>query len=169
MSTLTMQTRAWYRQPWPWLLMLMPALALIGGLITWWIAAVTSDPLVVDDYYREGRAINRTLARDAAAQRLGLGATLATAPDGSAVVTLRAQAALEWPAQLSLRLVHATRDELDRTLTLAAVGQGRYVAVGQRLPEAGRWHLILEGPERQWRLVGVASSFATAQQLGAQP
>ena len=80
-----------------------------------------------------------------------------------------AQAAFDAPAQLSLRLVHATRDELDRSLTLMAVGQGRYVAAGQRLPEAGRWHLILEGPERQWRLVGVTSSFATAQQLGAQP
>jgi hypothetical protein len=169
MSTLTMQPRAWYRQLWPWLLMLMPALALVGGLITWWIAAVTSDPLVVDDYYREGRAINRTLARDALAQQLGLGATLSAGPDGSAVVELRARAAFDAPAQLTLRLVHATRGELDRTLTLAAIGQGRYVAAGQRLPESGRWHLILEGPERQWRLVGVSSSFVDPQPLGAQP
>jgi hypothetical protein len=169
MSTLTMQPRAWYRQPWPWLLMLMPALALVGGLITWWIAAATSDPLVVDDYYREGRAINRTLARDATAQQLGLGATLSAGADGSVVVELRAQAAFEAPAQLSLRLVHATRDELDRAFTLVAIGQGRYVAAGQRLPASGRWHLILEGPERQWRLVGVTSSFAAAQQLGTRP
>jgi hypothetical protein len=169
MNTLTMPPRAWYRQPWPWLLMLMPALALFGGLATWWIAAATSDPLVVDDYYREGRAINRTLARDAAALRLGLVATLSAGPDGSAVVELQARDSVELPAQLSLRLVHATRAELDRSITLAAVGRGRYVAAGQALPQAGRWHLIVEGPERQWRLTGVASGFATPQRLGAQP
>ncbi len=56
--------RPWYRHAWPWLLAIAPAAALIGGFVTLWLAVTTSDSLVVDDYYREGRAINQQLARD---------------------------------------------------------------------------------------------------------
>jgi hypothetical protein len=153
MSTLTAPPVAWYRQLWPWLLMLMPALALFGGIATWWLAAVTSDPLVVDDYYREGRAINRRLERDAAAARLGLSAVIARGADGSVVVDLDA----------------APGAELDRRVELTAIGAGRYVAAAERLPESGRWHLVLEEPQRRWRLTGVATGFAQPQRLGAQP
>ncbi len=169
MSTLTAPPVAWYRQLWPWLLMLMPALALFGGIATWWLAAVTSDPLVVDDYYREGRAINRRLERDAAAARLGLSAVIARGADGSVVVDLDAAPGAELPATLSLALVHATRAELDRRVELTAIGAGRYVAAAERLPESGRWHLVLEEPQRRWRLTGVATGFAQPQRLGAQP
>jgi hypothetical protein len=44
--------------------MLMPATALFGGIATFWLAATTNNALVVDDYYREGKAINQQLARD---------------------------------------------------------------------------------------------------------
>lgn len=69
-------TTPWYREPWPWLLMIAPAAAVVGGIFTWWLAAHTNHALVVDDYYREGRAINQQLARDAEATRMGLSATL---------------------------------------------------------------------------------------------
>jgi hypothetical protein len=169
MNTLSAPPVVWYRQLWPWLLMLMPALALFGGLATWWIAAATSDPLVVDDYYREGRAINRRIERDVAAVRLGLSAVLARGADGSVVVDLEAAPGASLPASLNLALVHATRAELDRRIELAAVGAGRYVAAADRLPEGGRWQLLLEEPQRGWRLTGVATGFAQPQRLGAQP
>ena len=62
----------WYRQRWPWLLMIMPATAMFGGIFTWWLAANANNSMVVDDYYREGRAINQQLARDDRATQLGL-------------------------------------------------------------------------------------------------
>ena len=67
----------WYREPWVWLLILFPSMAVIGGMITIYLAVTTSDGLVVDDYYKRGKAINRVLARDKAAARYGLTATLA--------------------------------------------------------------------------------------------
>lgn len=169
MNALTAPTVAWYRQLWPWLLMLMPALALFGGIATWWLAAATSDPLVVDDYYREGRAINRRLERDATAARLGLSATLGRGAEGGVVVDLQSAEGAGLPATLRLALVHATRAELDRRVELVAIGAGRYVAANAALPETGRWHLLLEEPERRWRLTGVATGFAQPQRLGAQP
>jgi uncharacterized protein len=62
----------WYREPWPWLLMAGPVAAIVAGIATAWIAIVHQDGLVADDYYKEGLAINRTIARHEAAVRLGV-------------------------------------------------------------------------------------------------
>ena len=43
-----------------------------GGLITLWLAITSFDGLVADDYYKQGLAINQTLARADAAQELRL-------------------------------------------------------------------------------------------------
>jgi hypothetical protein len=42
----------WYRQLWPWLLMLPPAAAVFGGFLTLYLALATPDPLVRDDCAR---------------------------------------------------------------------------------------------------------------------
>ncbi len=142
----------WYRHRWPWLLALGPAAALIGGVFTFWLAATTADSMVVDDYYREGRAINQQLARDRKASALGLQATL-SAPDGATIaLTLGAVRGTGWPAQLTLRVIHATRAELDATYLLRHVGGGAYRADGA-LPVGGHWLVQLEDPARSWRLV----------------
>ena len=54
-----MDSQPWYRQFWPWFLIALPATVVVAGLTTWWIAAHKADSLVVDDYYKEGLAINR--------------------------------------------------------------------------------------------------------------
>jgi hypothetical protein len=64
-------TTPWYRQLWPWLLISGPATVLVAGAITMWIAFSTSDGLVADDYYKQGLAINKRLAREDAARARG--------------------------------------------------------------------------------------------------
>lgn len=159
MAPTAMTLPPWYRQLWPWLLMLMPAIALFGGLATFWLAATTSDPLVVDDYYREGKAINRQLARDDMAGRLGLNAALERPPDGGARLSLTASAGGTLPAELTLRVVHATRAELDQVHRLIAIGAGLYRAADGDLPRSGRWNLLIEDPARSWRLTATATRF----------
>lgn len=46
--------RPWYRQLWPWLLILPPAAAVIGGGITMYLAVTRSDTLVREDCIRDG-------------------------------------------------------------------------------------------------------------------
>ncbi len=70
------RSRPWYREPWPWFLISLPAAAVIAGLITVWIAYRSADGLVVGDYYKAGLAINQTLARDERARDLGLNAAI---------------------------------------------------------------------------------------------
>ena len=54
----------WYKQLWPWLLMIPPAAAVIGGIVTIIIAVIYADELVVADYYRQGLVINQKLEQD---------------------------------------------------------------------------------------------------------
>ncbi len=66
-----------------------PAIVVLAGVITTYLAVVTSDGLVADDYYKRGLAINQTLARDLVARQLGLRAQIAFEPGfGRVAVTL---------------------------------------------------------------------------------
>jgi len=76
MQTMTNDTQPWYRHRWPWLLMIGPVAVLIAGFITTWISFAGADALVVDDYYKKGKAINQDLRRDRAAAALGLSASM---------------------------------------------------------------------------------------------
>jgi uncharacterized protein len=52
MSTPT--PRPWYRQLWPWLLMLPPAVAVVGGAVTYYLAVTRPDVLVRQDCVQDG-------------------------------------------------------------------------------------------------------------------
>jgi hypothetical protein len=53
----------WYREPWTWLLIGLPATAVVASLTSAAIAIQGADPIVADDYYERGLDINQTLAR----------------------------------------------------------------------------------------------------------
>jgi hypothetical protein len=138
--------KPWYREPWPWLLAVPPAAAIVAGAATIWLAAAGADGLVADDYYRRGLAINRVLAREEAARRLGLSASIERAGG-----MLRVRLAGDAPEAILAHLAHATRAGYDARLRLARAADGAYEA---RLPElpAGRWRLSLEDPQGRWRI-----------------
>ncbi|HSQ68460.1 MAG TPA: hypothetical protein VLM41_00125 [Steroidobacteraceae bacterium] len=48
------ETRPWYRQLWPWLLMLPPVLAVVGGGITLYLAVTRPDVLIRKDCVKDG-------------------------------------------------------------------------------------------------------------------
>ena len=54
----------WYKQFWPWFFILVPVITLMMGGLMLYLAINTQDSLVVDDYYKEGRTINASLARE---------------------------------------------------------------------------------------------------------
>lgn len=47
------QLLPWYRYPWPWVAIAIPAVAVIGGLFTLYLAVSNPDPLVVDEHRYE--------------------------------------------------------------------------------------------------------------------
>jgi len=141
----------WYREPWPWLLMAGPAAVIVAGAATIWIAVASADGLVAEDYYRQGLAINKVLAREEAARALGLSAKV-DLEDGHLVVILDGQT----PEALFAHLAHATRAGHDLRVRLAPAGQGVYRDELPPLP-AGRWRIVIEDPRSTWRIAKEAS------------
>lgn len=143
----------WYRQPWPWLLMLGPAVVIVAGIATAWIAYSTSDGLVTEDYYKKGLAVNQTLARSREAASLGLrfqARFTAQAIDGALSVAKRDGFA--YPARLKVTLSHPTRAGLDQEFMLDRLGD-RYAGTF-RLPASGHWLVLVEDEASTWRLMG---------------
>lgn len=145
-------TLPWYRQFWPWFLFGLPALVVVAGLTTWWIAAHNADSLVADDYYKQGLAINRELGKQERAASLGMAAAV-TLAEGAVEVRLRGA---DEPAALALYLSHPLDAALDREYLLPRIAPGLYRAPAEPAA-ASRWLWQLE-PSRSrepWRLDGV--------------
>jgi hypothetical protein len=141
----------WYRQLWPWLLISGPAAVLVAGAATMWVAFASADGLVADDYYKQGLAINKRLAKEDEARRRGISANVRLSPD-----RLRIELAGEAPAALFVHLAHATRAGHDLRLRLVPVAPGAYEAELSELPR-GRWHVVIEDPRGAWRIAKEAS------------
>lgn len=151
MSRASLDNRPWYRYRWPWLLMAGPAVVVVAGIVTAWIAATTSDGLVADDYYKQGLAVNQTLARNDAAAAMRLEARLRLA-DGRAELRLTSRADAALPARIRMTLAHPTRGGEDQVLTLEGekgIYSGHMAALS-----AGRWQVVIEDEGKTWRLAG---------------
>ncbi len=141
----------WYREPWPWIVMAGPAIVVVAGTVTAFIAMRTSDGLVADDYYRQGLAINRVLAREERARALGIQASVQMNETRDRVRVLVRGG--EPGAAPRLTFVHATRAGLDRKVALTAVAPGVYDGIFDAAA-AGPWHVHLEDEQGTWRLDG---------------
>jgi hypothetical protein len=150
MSTVASVATPWYRQRWPWLLMLGPALVVVAGIATLALAIATDDGLVADDYYKRGLAINRTLARTDAAAARTLGASVDVGADGRVIAVVTGEGGL--PPVVRLRVSHPTRSGFDRSAELVQGPDGRYAGRIDALPP-GRWRVSVETDA--WKLPAV--------------
>ncbi len=143
----------WYREPWPWLLMAGPAIVVVAGFVTLWLALSANDGLVVDDYYKQGKEVNRSLKRDEIARNLGLSALVRFDEKTDRVqVALRAgkPEILAKATSLRLTLAHATIAGRDQSIQLQRTATGYDGRVQALSP--GKWHLLLEDTAHTWRL-----------------
>jgi hypothetical protein len=147
------RSRPWYREPWPWFLISLPATAVVAGLVTVWIAYRSADGLVVGDYYKAGLAINQTLERDELARKLDLAATINLV--GETLQVDLSGRLEQMPPNVKVHLAHPTRQGADQVMDLAHAGNGHYRgALSSELAD-GKWLIQVEDPETSWRLNGV--------------
>lgn len=146
--------RPWYRERWTWFLMAGPAIVVVAGFVTLWLAISSFDGLVADDYYKRGLAINRMLERAERAVALNLVAEVDVLPDGNARVVLTSSGTPlpVVPSMVRLTLIHPTRAGADRRVELQRGPDGIYRGQAGTLP-AGRWRVGVETDE--WRLPAV--------------
>lgn len=142
---------AWYKQFWPWFLIILPGTVVIAAITTMIIAVRGSDDLVADDYYKDGLAINRQLERSERARQRGYTATLAITDVSVTVMTEDLPAV----AQLRLQLSHPMEADRDISIALRRSGTESYTAA---LPVVvgDNWHWLLDaGDSSDWRITGV--------------
>lgn len=142
----------WYREPWPWLLMLGPFVVVVAGIYTAYLAIHSADGLVEEDYYKKGLAVNQTIARSDNAKALGLTAGIRVLSEGMTIRLTSAKADFTLPATLVVTLSHPTRAGLDQTQVFRKDGDG--YAGKLRLAASGHWLVLVEDEAKTWRLMG---------------
>jgi hypothetical protein len=154
-------TKPWFRQFWPWFLIALPASVVVAAVCTAVVASRHADDLVVDDYYKDGLAINRQLEKKQHAAELGISAQLQFSGD---TVTAAMSGPVDQPS-LRLLLSHPLEADRDFEMSLARVSQGVYRGtLAQTI--APRWHWTLQAAQDNgWRLDGVLQ----ASDLGHAP
>ena len=128
----TIDTKPWYCQFWPWLIIALPATVVVAGISMIRLAHHSADDMVVDNYYKDGKAINQSLGQDQRAVELNMVAELSFNFDsGQLIVSLAGD---ELPQNLVLHLYHPIEADHDTTVLLTPRGEGRYLGeLSQRL------------------------------------
>jgi len=143
---------AWHRQFWPWFLIALPASVVIACAVTIWLALRSPNPMVVDDYYREGLAINQSLQQVQRAAAMQLSADLRYDRDLQRI-TLRLPGD-RWVEPPVLRFIHPVSAQMDVSVDLESVEPGVYA--GSVALASQRWYVRLSGTDGHdtWRLQG---------------
>lgn len=163
-TSTTQEAGPWYTHRWPWFLMLGPATVLAGGAFVTWLAVGHPDALVVDDYYKQGKAINQDLRRDRVATALGL--SLAAQYDrqaGTLTGRLVGQA-----APFTIYLAHPTLPQRDLRLFVRPAADGSF-AVALPALERTHWQVVVEGALRDWRLAKGWDGVGTLEIVADKP
>lgn len=139
----------WYKQFWPWFLISIPLLSIVLSFTMLHLAANTEDSMVIDDYYKEGKAINMRLKALERARQLGIVAQLEI--DEHSVRLRFEEGKPQNGAALSLAFHHATLADKDFDLLLTQDANGHYRA-SLPAPISGKWKLTLTPFDKHWKV-----------------
>ena len=140
----------WYKVPIVWLAIAIPLSAVIYGIFFLTVSITSFDGMVVDDYYKVGKQINRELKRDKAATMHGLTAQLSI---DSRIVTIFLAANRNYtpPPAMEISFIYSTRAGQDKATFVEQSQPGIYKGSIPEL-EPGRWNIQIASDD--WRLMG---------------
>jgi hypothetical protein len=139
----------WYTHRWPWLLMLGPVTVLVAGGFATWLALGHPDAMVVDDYYKQGKAINQDLRRDRVASALRL--SLQLRYEGGRLQGRIESFGRPLAVPFTIRLAHPTLPQRDLALPVRPDANGVF-SVSLPVLEHTHWQVVVEGNLHDWRL-----------------
>ncbi|MCF7982250.1 MAG: FixH family protein [Pseudomonadales bacterium] len=144
--------KPWYRQFWPWFLIMPPLAAVIGGIITIWLAVNNDAPLVTKNYYQDGLTINQQLKRNQIAVEKKISATLLFA-EAEQQLTLYLQGDISTPNSLRLKLTAPLDQKKDIGFQLSPVNQHLFRSeLSNTL--SGRYYISISPEDNLWHLQG---------------
>jgi len=124
-----------------WIMWLLPASAVVGGLVTLGIALRSADRALPPGYHWEGEHLDQDFAQQRLAATHGIEVDLEWQAAGECTATLRR--APDDPATLTLMFTHSSDAGLDRVMLLRRTQAGVYTGNCAPLP-MGRWRVALE-------------------------
>lgn len=143
--------KPWYRHPWLWFVIAIPAFTVIFSMHFVYLAVVNRDAVVRDDWYQDGKSINNSFSRDEAALALGLVANLKfDDTTGEVLLTLNSKAPIEAPS-LDLHFVHTTQSDKDQKMVLQRLMGNSYRG---QLTQPLNGVFQIELSTADWRLAG---------------
>lgn len=144
--------RAWYREPMVWLMLALPAAAVVAGLSTVAIAVRASGNDAVPESVRRTAQIQiADLAADRqAAQRRLRAFVYVTRDTGAVRVSVTGNTVTD--ARLQLRFIHATDGSQDAHATLVRTGDAWLGRIDAPIDRA--WAVVLSAEDDNWRLQG---------------
>ncbi|MDB2386761.1 FixH family protein [Shewanella sp.] len=138
----------WYKQFWPWFLIILPLCAVVASINLLYLAIENQDSLVSEDYYKEGKGINRDLRKIKQAKQLGMNYLLELNDNR---IELSQEGGEKYQAALSVGFFHPTIADKDFTEIVTADANGIYrIDIGQSLQ--GPWEIRIEGFDQTWRI-----------------
>ena len=130
---------AWYREPWPWLIVAGPLAVVIACMATAVIAVRSDDGMVAGDYYKRGLLVNQQLPKGGVVTP-HLAATLALAADGE--LRVRPEAGEPQGDFLRATLAHPASGARE-SIALRRNADGDFVGTLAD-PRSGRWIVTIE-------------------------
>ena len=143
--------KPWYKQFWPWFLIILPLTVVVWTVVTVVVFANNSVSLVAEDYYKKGKGINIDISKMNVARDLGLNATVSS--DKNTVVIAFNKGELPHFPALTATFTHRTLPDRDFTKLLTADAKGNY----RLTPEdsiQGPWFVELEPHNKEWMIQG---------------
>jgi hypothetical protein len=146
------KTPAW-KETWFWLVMAPLLLVLVVSIGTVSLAFRVADDRVPDDYFREGRLLNKRFSEEQNALVQGVSGQLEFDFTRGQV---QAQLTAEFiPGELQLTFSHPLDGSRDTTVILKRVGESSFRA-DLPGPLEGRWYLVVSaadsGAHKGWRV-----------------
>jgi len=146
-----MKDRAPERNYWPVILFSIPFSAVLFGIFMISTTLYFPDDLVVDNYYKDGMAINELLAQDEFAKALSIEVSLNSLTENRLELSIAGAR----DSAIAMSLFHVTDQSLDISFTLVPE-EGYLYSVDSPdlnvLGQKGVWYIELKGADSAWRV-----------------
>ena len=143
--------KPWYKQFWPWFLIILPLTVICWTVITVVIFSNNSVSLVAEDYYKKGKGINIDISKMNVARDLGLNADVSS-DNNSVVIHFKKGELAHYPA-LTATFTHRTLPDRDfsKLVTADASGNYRFTLDYEII---GPWFVELQPHDKHWMIQG---------------
>ena len=141
--------KVWYKQFWPWFLIVVPITSMVLSFSMMGLAFNGEDSMVIDDYYKEGRGINLKIKKLEKARFLNISTKTQVFSDYVEVTFISGSP--EGDGALTLDFLHSTQKFKDFSVILLRDANGLYRAPLDT-DVSGKWHLSLHPFDENWKI-----------------